>query len=245
MERGFIKKWGGAHIFAMRFGFAVYQTDIIGTGSRPCSDHGRPRPTPQSETPLTSSKLLIFDLDETLVYARRTPLTDLYGFRVGPYYVYRRPHAETLIQFCRRHFTCAVWTSAGGQYAAEVVARLFPDDLDLDFVWSRERCTYRRFDYFDETELSEAVWVKNLKKVKRRGWPLAQVLMLDNTPKKLRLNYGNLIPILDFKGDPDDVELLRLIHYLPELMAQEDVRVVEKRGWYRRVAAPDLCRVTR
>ncbi|MBO1320608.1 HAD family hydrolase [Acanthopleuribacter pedis] len=188
---------------------------------------------------MTFQKLLIFDLDETLVRASRKPLTDLYGFQVGPYYVYRRPYLQECIDFCRKRVACAVWTSAGARYAHEVVARIFPKDMPLEFVWSRDRCTFRRFDAFNEMELCEGAWVKNLKKVKRRGWCLSQVLMLDNTPKKLRFNYGNLVPIRDFRGDPEDVELPRFMRYLPELLEENDVRPVEKRGWYNRVTAPD------
>lgn len=198
----------------------------------------------QSELSLSLPKLLILDLDETLVHARRDPLTDLYGFRVGPYYVYRRPYLQECLAFCRAHFTCAVWTSASTDYAAEVVAAIFPAEAPPHFVWSRERCTLRRIERETERMYTENVWLKNLKKVKRLGWDLDQVLMLDNTPRKLQLNYGNLIPIRDFTGDPEDIELLRLMHYLPTLRDCDNVRTVEKRRWYREVAVTeDLARL--
>jgi len=43
--------------------------------------------------------------------------------------------------------------------------------------------------------------------------------------------YGNLIRIDAFTGDPDDRELLRLMPYLLKLNTVDNIRKVEKRGW--------------
>lgn len=170
--------------------------------------------------------LLILDLDETLVHASESPLEHPHDFEVGPYVVYRRPGLDAFIRAMHAHFDLAVWTSSTRLYAEGVVPMIFPADIPLRFVWSRERCT-RRFD----SETHDFEWAKNLDKVERRGFPLERVLIVDDTPKKLERHYGNLVRVRAFEGDPSDTELFGLIDYLPTLASVPNVRRVEKRFW--------------
>lgn len=59
--------------------------------------------------------------------------------------------------------------------------------------------------------------------------------MVDDTPKKLRRNYGNLVRVLPFEGDQRDEELPDLIEYLNQLKDAKNIRRVEKRGWKSRL----------
>ena len=74
-------------------------------------------------------------------------------------------------------------------------------------------------------------WVKDLKKVKRLGYDLNRMLMVDDTPSKLQRNYGNAVYVSSFEGDPADRELLSLAPYLLSLVDCDDFRTIEKRGW--------------
>ena len=56
-----------------------------------------------------------------------------------------------------------------------------------------------------------------------------------DSPEKLARQYGNLVRIRPFLGDPDDEELKWLGLYLPELAGEENVRRVEKRDWRQRL----------
>lgn len=96
---------------------------------------------------------------------------------------------------------------------------------------SRERCTVKR-----NLETFETEFVKDLKKVKRAGYDLARVLVVDDTRHKVARNYGNAIYIAPFEGDPDDEKLPLLKKYLEGLLAFENFRAVEKRGWRGKVA---------
>ena len=90
---------------------------------------------------------VLFDLDETLIYAVESPLPDRTAdFRAGRWHVYKRPHVDTFLEGCRARFArIAVWTSASPSYATAIVANLFSERGEwLDFVWSGERCTERR-----------------------------------------------------------------------------------------------------
>src|SRR5262249_16031075 len=162
----------------------------------------------------------------TLVFATEQPLASPEDFRVGAYFVYKRPGLEKFIGFAMNYFRVAVWTASSADYAAEVLTEIFPDVHQLEFAWSRERCT-RRVD----PELQTRYWTKDLKKLSRRGYLLDQILVIDDTPRKLERNYGNHIGIPPFHGDRDDGELEKLQEYLVQLKDVNDVRTVEKRYW--------------
>jgi RNA polymerase II subunit A small phosphatase-like protein len=170
--------------------------------------------------------LLILDIDETLVYGTEEPLQYEHDFRVGRYYIYRRPGLDAFITGCHELFDLAVWSSSDAAYAGPVMSRILPPDIGLQFLWSRERCTRR-----SDPESREEFWLKDLKKVKRRGYDLDRVLMVDDTKEKLARNYGNLITVKPFYGEPGDTELALLAKYLRSLATRENIRTVEKRRW--------------
>src|SRR5262245_28828689 len=110
-------------------------------------------------------RLLILDLDETLIFGTATALRHAWDFAVGLYYVYRRPFLDEFLKAISEWFHVGVWSSASGAYVRGVVGDIFPDPATLRFVWARERCT----QCFDP-EYQDYYWVKNLKKVKRLGF---------------------------------------------------------------------------
>ena len=169
-------------------------------------------------------KLLILDLDETLIYATEHALERAPDFMVEHYSVYIRPGFRQFIETVAQDYQLAIWTSSNGAYAEQVVSQLFPDVSQLAFWWSRSRCSMRRDPERDQYE-----WIKNLAKVKRRGYRLEQVLMVDDTPAKLAKHFGNLVRVLPFHGDPGDTELVELARYLTTLAHVENVRTCEKR----------------
>lgn len=175
-------------------------------------------------------KLLILDLDETLIHAVESELEYPCDFKVEDYFVYKRPHLQEFLESVRSDFDLAVWTSSGSIYAAQVVSEVFNEYHELKFVWSRDRCV-QKFD----PEYYEYVFVKDLGKVKKKGFKLESILVLDDTPKKLMRHYGNLIQIIPFEGDKTDRELLLASKYLKSLSKIKNVRSIEKRGWRNKV----------
>jgi RNA polymerase II subunit A small phosphatase-like protein len=173
-----------------------------------------------------SRPLLILDLDETLIYGSTTPSASEPDFRCGDYFIHKRPFVDEFIGACSRPYALAVWTSSTSDYARCLTQRLFVD-VPLEFLWARDRCTCR----FD-AELQDHYWVKDLRKVRRAGFDLSRVLVVDDTPQKLERNYGNLVVVPEFTGDFADRELPGLARYLLSLAeSEEDFRNVEKRRW--------------
>ena len=170
--------------------------------------------------------LLILDLDETLVHAREVPLARAPDFVIAPYVLYLRPGVRAFLAHAAQHYVLAVWTSSSPLYARAVTDLLFGTEEAPAFVWASDRCTLRR-------DLETDIWCqsKPLRKVRRRGYDLRRVLVVDDSPEKHTRNYGNLIAIRPFEGDPDDDELPQLSRYLERLSIEPDFRRIEKRRW--------------
>ncbi len=173
--------------------------------------------------------LLILDLDETLVHAVERPIARPHDFLVGPYFVYRRPQLGAFLMACAARFRLAVWSTAGDEYVREVVGRILPSGVELAFAWGRSRCV-RTYN----TDWLEDEFLKDLKKVKRAGYSLERVLIVEDTPRKVHRHYGNAVYVPPYLGATDDDVLPRLTDYLDSIHQAPNVRDLEKRGWLQR-----------
>lgn len=177
--------------------------------------------------------LLVLDLDETLLYATRSPLPEREpDFRAGDYAVYKRPGVDAFLARCFERFEVMVWTSSSGSYAAQVVAKLFAEVGRPVRVWARGKCA-QRF----APERQDFDYIKDFRRLKRLGYPLTQIIGVDDSPEKYARNYGNLVRVSPFEGELNDDELGLLWPYLLWLSQQPDVRAIEKRGWRLRMEA--------
>jgi TFIIF-interacting CTD phosphatase-like protein len=178
------------------------------------------------------TKLLVLDLDETLIHARgrgEAALPWPPQRQVAHYRVYLRPGVREFMAAAVERFTAVgVWTSATPDYAVAMLDRIV-DRRKLRFIYTRDTCTPTR-----DLERDETYWIKDIRKLDGFGFDAAQILIVDDKPRGLERSYGNLIGIRPFLGDPDDRELGKLLRYLDELGPCENVRAVEKRGWWLR-----------
>jgi RNA polymerase II subunit A small phosphatase-like protein len=178
-----------------------------------------------------SRKVLVLDLDETLVHASEVRLEHDQDFCVGPYFVYQRPYLAPFIASIGLDFDLGVWTASGEEYAAQVSERIFPTGL-LKFVWSSRRCTTAR-----DWTTGQYTTIKNLGKLKKHGYRLESIIAVDDTPSVYARSYGNLVAVREFVGDRADAELPLLARYLHSLLPVPDVRTVEKRHWRQYIAS--------
>ena len=175
----------------------------------------------------TSQKiLLILDLDETLIYSTESTLAGSEDFKVDEYFVYKRPGLDKFLDFISPIYDVAIWTSSSEDYAQEVVKNIFPQNYPLKFIYGRTKCTLTFL--WDQNEY---IYAKNLSKLKRKKYSLEKILIIDDSPEKLKRNYGNHIRVEPFVGSNDDIELFRLIKYLEKIKLSENVRIIEKRSW--------------
>ncbi|MFP2956386.1 NIF family HAD-type phosphatase [Myxococcus sp. 1LA] len=182
--------------------------------------------------------LLILDLDETLIHASAQSLARPADFRLSGYHVYKRPYLERFLTECASRFQLAIWSAGSDSYVAEAVKHIIPPDIDLAFVWGRSRCTFSvdQRKVLEDGFLDPAShynFAKKLKKLRRLGYRLERMLIVDDTPAKCIHNHGNAIYVAEFLGDADDAELPLLAAYLATLADVSNVRTLEKRGWRR------------
>lgn len=185
--------------------------------------------------------LLILDVDETLIHATREELSQAADFEIFNYKVYKRPYLDEFLKAISSDFLVAIWSSASDDYVEEIAKRIIPNELALEFVWGRSRCTYQRnlqideYGYYDDDPINHYHYIKPLKKVKRKGFNLERILVVDDSPHKSKDNYGNAIYPSAFTGDSQDIELKLLAKYLKLLRNKENVLRIEKRNWRNRI----------
>ncbi|MFY1825416.1 NIF family HAD-type phosphatase [Myxococcus fulvus] len=180
--------------------------------------------------------LLVLDLDETLIHTREAPLPRAADLEVFGFHVYLRPQLARFLSDCSKRFRLALWSAASDDYVAALAERILPRGLRPDFTWGRSRCTFavdsarvREEGFMDPS--SHYGYVKKLRKLRRRGYRLERVLIVEDTPATCVHNYGNAIYVRPFEGDAADAELPALSRYLATLADLPDVRRLEKRGW--------------
>ncbi|MFH1845285.1 MAG: HAD family hydrolase [bacterium] len=172
-------------------------------------------------------KILVLDLDETLIHASRRPLARDPDFCVFDYFIYKRPHVDVFLRTCLSWFQVGVWSSSGTRYAAAVAENLFEHPSELAFCWAQDRCI-TRFHW----QTGENSYLKPIKKLQRKGYAKEKILYVDDSPEKLIRSYGNAIYVRTFDGiDEGDNELELLLRYLKFLGPVDDVRRLEKRNW--------------
>lgn len=179
---------------------------------------------------MPEQKLIVLDIDETLVYS--TGQTDRLPEATPDFHieesrpVYKRPGLDEFLQFCLDRFKVAVWSQSTIDYVNQIVDSLFTDRTQLKFVWGFDRCTF-----VTNPAMRQYYWVKDLRKVRRRGFRLQNVVAIDDSARKYERSYSNVIRVRKFKGDRTDDELFWLMRYLEIIEGVENVRNVEKRWW--------------
>jgi len=177
-------------------------------------------------------KLLVLDLDETLVHSRYLgEITEGPGRKPDHYLddivTWERPGVRAFMDWCLDSFAgVGVWTVGTRPYADELLP-LICDVGRLAFVYGRDRCTRKR-----NLETWEEYWVKDIRKLQKLGFPRTKILCVDDSPEKFERSYGNYIYMSPFEGDPEDRELEQLRGYLETLGPVPDVRSIDKRGWW-------------
>lgn len=124
-------------------------------------------------------KLLILDIDKTLIYATAASLPRQTDFLVEQYHIYKRAFLNVFLKNCIDWFEVAVWISSTLSYASAIVSAIFENSKTLSFVWASDRCTVaydiEGFEYYNR---------KNIKKIKRKGYRLESIIAVDDTPQK-------------------------------------------------------------
>lgn len=173
----------------------------------------------------THPPVLVLDLDETLLHSTIDPNTPA-DFTFGAYKTRLRPHLREFLQAIDPWWHVGIFTAAGHLYAQAMLEGIrahAPFPLEPVFVFDRRRCTPRQ-----DPDTGETTWLKDLKKVRRRGFNLERVLVLDDRPAGLARHRGNLLHAPAWEGDPTDTFLLDVLPTLERLSGVENIRTASK-----------------
>ncbi|GAC99646.1 phosphatase [Pseudozyma hubeiensis SY62] len=232
----------------------------------------RSSPTPQASSLLPSKvprapassvihhspKILVLDLDETLIHSTsrspshlsssgRTTTSGFLGLETaGAFLGLRandnprriRPHMvevvldgrSVLYHVYKRPWTDYFLRKVSSWYTVVVFTASVQEYADPVIDWLDQGRGLISARLFREScSFSKGSYVKNLKVVDE---DLSKVCLVDNSPASYRLNRENGIPVEGWTSDPNDEALLDLLPVLDSLRFASDVRhILGIRGW--------------
>lgn len=165
------------------------------------------------------SKILVLDLDETLVHSTAQSAKDC-DFMVEVlinrssclYYVSKRPHVDHFLDQVSSWYHLVIYTASLKEYADPVISWL-----------DRGRRVFRKRLFRSACVERDGVYLKDLTLVDS---DLARVALVDNSPASFLVHPDNAIPIEGWINDRKDTGLLDLLPFLDALRFVEDVRSI-------------------
>ncbi|KIY74310.1 NIF-domain-containing protein [Cylindrobasidium torrendii FP15055 ss-10] len=185
----------------------------------PIGPDGIPKPLlPPISPNHAGRKCLVLDLDETLVHSsfKAIPNADFVvpveiEYHWHNVYVIKRPGVDNFLKKMGEIYEVVVFTASLSKYADPVL-----DKLDIHHVVKhrlfRESCYNHRGNY-----------VKDLSQL---GRPIADSIIIDNSPASYIFHPNNAVPVSSWFNDPHDTELTDLVPFLDDLADVPDVRGV-------------------
>ncbi|KIM45034.1 hypothetical protein M413DRAFT_441678 [Hebeloma cylindrosporum] len=161
-------------------------------------------------------KCLVLDLDETLVHSsfKAVQQADFIvpveiEYHWHHFHVLKRPGVDNFLKQMGEIYEVVIFTASLSKYADPVL-----DKLDIHRVVAhrlfRESCFNHKGNY-----------VKDLSQL---GRPIADTIILDNSPASYIFHPNNAVPVSSWFNDPHDAELTDLIPFLADLTSVPDVR---------------------
>ncbi|KAF8161011.1 HAD-like domain-containing protein [Crassisporium funariophilum] len=185
----------------------------------PIGPDGVPKPLlPPISPQHAGRKCLVLDLDETLVHSSFKSISQAdyvvpveIEYHWHNVYVIKRPGVDNFLKKMGEIYEVVVFTASLSKYADPVL-----DKLDIHQVVShrlfRESCYNHKGNY-----------VKDLSQL---GRPIADTIILDNSPASYIFHPNNAVPVSSWFNDPHDTELTDLVPFLADLSTVDDVRGV-------------------
>ncbi|CAX42011.1 nuclear envelope morphology protein, putative [Candida dubliniensis CD36] len=219
-------------------------------------------PPPQRLFPLSRNpekrrrkKILILDLDETLIHslsrgsprsfnpATASKMIEIKLNNISSlYYVYKRPYCDYFLQETSQWFELQIFTASVKEYADPIIDWLEMEILDrknkrssngsattttttTTITTNQTKIFTKRYYRNDCTYRSGVGYIKDLSKF-IKDEDLKHVMILDNSPISYALHEENAISIEGWINDQSDKDLLNLLPLLKSLSLAIDVRYI-------------------
>ena len=171
-----------------------------------------------------NKKMLILDLDETLVHSCFKPADNInsnlstpdillkikFHSKVHEVFVYKRPFVDEFLKRMSNFYNLIIFTASVQEYADPLLDQLDKNKL-IKLRYYRNSCLLDKNRKF----------VKNLAIIYN---DLKNVILLDNNPISYSYNKSNGLPIITWHFDKRDRELLKIIPILEFLSNVNDIR---------------------
>lgn len=185
-------------------------------------------------------KLLIFDMDETLMHTihhfeddnvENHKTDKKYDFKLPVNYtsgktkyicINVRPFVREILRLLKNLYRIVLFTASVPSYADAILDFLDPNKEIFEARYYRGHCFTTK----------ERVHVKDMRiflqpnSKNDKNWELKDIIIVDNASHSFAYHVSNGYPILPFYDDKEDRELIHLYFYLKELARIDDVRPV-------------------
>jgi hypothetical protein len=155
--------------------------------------------------PMTKEFCLVLDIDETISHTMRLSF--------GNYFLLR-PGVIHLIRKLYHFFEIDIFTAAIKRYADNIVDKLDPNNIYINYRFYREHCIYEG--------------TKTVKKLVRIGRELNKIIFVDNIKYNAKYNMDNLYHVSSWKDDVYDEEMIKLQDLLIDIIVngtfKDDIR---------------------
>ena len=171
-----------------------------------------------------NKKMLILDLDETLVHSCFKPAENInnnlprpdiflkikFHSKYHDVFVYKRPFVEEFLEKMSECYNLIIFTASVQEYADPLLNQL-------------DKNRYIKLRYYRNSCLLDknGKFIKNLLTIYN---DLKDVILLDNNPISYSYNKSNGLPIITWHFDKKDRELLKIIPILEFLSTVNDIR---------------------
>jgi hypothetical protein len=206
----------------------------------PSADYILNASLPPSSTPEPTPKLLILDLNGTLLHRPRNRSRERTAdMRKASQHPILRPYLPEFMDYIFAHFVVMFWSSAKPHNVEAMInATTTPEQRKkIIAVWDRGRFGLTKSEYD-----AKSVTIKNLELVfaskavggKRRKWDASNTVLVDDSVVKAAYQPYNHVCVPEFVGEESGHEVLREITgYLEELRYQTHVARFIKQNPFR------------
>ncbi|AGO13802.1 AaceriAGL070Wp [[Ashbya] aceris (nom. inval.)] len=180
---------------------------------------------PQSILQTDRKKVLVLDLDETLIHSMSrstSSVSNSQGHMVEVtfaasgvstlYYVHKRPYCDLFLSRVSKWYDLVIFTASMKEYADPVI----------DWLESGISVRFSQRRYRSDCILRDGVgYVKDLSIISKN---LQDIIIVDNSPISYAMNVDNAIQVEGWISDPTDTGLLNLLPLLEGLRFTTDTR---------------------
>jgi TFIIF-interacting CTD phosphatase-like protein len=152
-----------------------------------------------------NKKLLVLDIDSTLIFAKP---------QEKQYIVAKRPYLDEFMEYIFSAYDVALWTAGSSSYAKIIAEHVFPQYKErFKFIWSVDEC--ETGNIFGGLKPLRKLWSSDL--AKQNGWDEKNTLMVEDTPENCMFNEGNCLIVPKFTGEKGDETLRYLKIFLSRI----------------------------